>query len=50
MGESRDVYRVFGDKPEGWRPLGRTSCRMESSIEMDTQEVECGALTGLIGV
>jgi hypothetical protein len=50
MGESRGIYRVFMGKPEGKRPLGRPSCRMEDSVEMDIQEVECGALTGLIGV
>ena len=50
MEESRGLYRVFVGKSEGKRPLGRPSCRMEDSIEMDIQEVECRALTGLIGL
>jgi hypothetical protein len=50
VGESRCIYRVFVGRIEGKRPLGRPSYRMEDSIEMDIQEVECGPLTGLIGV
>ena len=29
-------------KPEGKRPLGRTSRRWEDNIKMDLQEVGCG--------
>jgi len=50
MGESRGIYRVFVDKPEGRRLLGSPGCRMEDSIGMDVQKVERGALTRLIGV
>jgi hypothetical protein len=46
MGESRGICRVFMGKPEGKRLLGRPGCRMEDSIEMDIQKLECGALTG----
>jgi len=46
-----EVYTGFsGGKREGRRPLGRRCCRMDSSIEMNIQEVEGGALTGLIRV
>jgi len=32
MGDRRSVYRVFGGKPEGKRPLGRLVHRWEDSI------------------
>jgi hypothetical protein len=35
MGERRSAYRVFVDKPEGQRPLGRPRLRYEHNIEMD---------------
>jgi hypothetical protein len=31
-------------KPEGMRPLGRPRHRWEDNINIDLQEVECGAL------
>jgi hypothetical protein len=42
MGERRGFYRVLVKKPDGKRPLGRTSSRWEDNIKMDLQEVECG--------
>jgi hypothetical protein len=44
MGEGRAVYRVLVGKPEGKRPLGRLSCRLEDNIKMDLQEVGCGCM------
>jgi hypothetical protein len=44
MGKTRGVYRVFMGKPEGKRPLGRTSRRWEDNIKMDLQEVGCGCM------
>jgi len=41
MGERRGVYRVLVGKPEGKRPLGRSSHRWEDDIEMYLQEVGC---------
>jgi hypothetical protein len=43
-GEERGVYRVLVGKTEGKRPLGRPSVRWEDKIEMDLQEVRCGAM------
>jgi len=45
MGERRGIYRVFIQKPEGKRPLGRLRCRWEDNINMDLWEVT--AWTGL---
>jgi hypothetical protein len=42
MGEDRGVYRVLVGKPEGKRPLGRSSRRWEDNIKMDLQEVGGG--------
>jgi len=39
MRERRSVYRVFVEKPEGKRPLGRPRCRWKDYIKMDLQEV-----------
>ena len=39
MGEGRVVHRVLVGKPEGKRPLGRSSHRWEDNIKMDLQEV-----------
>jgi len=35
MGERRGVYRVLMGKPEGKRPLGRSSRRWEDNIKMN---------------
>ena len=40
-GDSRGVYRVLVEKPEGKRPLGRLRRRWEDNIKMDLQEVGC---------
>jgi len=40
--------QVFGEKPEGKRPLGKPRRGWEDIIKMDLQEVGCGARTGLI--
>jgi len=39
MGERRGIYRVFIEKPEGKRPLGRPRCRWEDNIKMALWEV-----------
>ena len=44
MGEERRVYRVFLEKPEGRRPVGRPRCRWVDNIRMDLREVGCGYL------
>ena len=41
MGESRGVYRVLVEKPEGRRPLGIPRRRCEDNINIDLQEVRC---------
>jgi len=41
MGESRGVYRVLVEKPEGRRLLGRSSRRWKDNIKMDLQKVGC---------
>jgi hypothetical protein len=46
MGERRGVFRVFVEKPEGKRPLGRPRRRWEDNIKKDFQEVECRGWTG----
>jgi hypothetical protein len=42
MGEDRGVHRVLVGKPEGKRPLGRPTRRLEDNIKMDLQEVGVG--------
>jgi hypothetical protein len=44
LGEGRDRYMVLVGKPEGKRQLGRRRRRWENNIEMDLQEVRCGAM------
>ena len=44
MGEGRGVYRVWLEKLEGKRPLGRPRRRWEHNIKMDLQEVGCGCV------
>jgi hypothetical protein len=31
-------------KPEGKRPMGRPTCRLEDNIKVDIQEVGCGGV------
>ena len=44
MGERRGVYRVFVEKPERKRPLGRLRRRWDNNIKMDLQELACGGM------
>jgi hypothetical protein len=39
MGEERKVYKVFVEKPEGKRPLGRPRRRWEYWIRMYLREI-----------
>ena len=41
------MYRVWVEKPEGKRPLGRPKRRWEDNIKMDLQEVGCGGMDGI---
>jgi len=43
MRERSGLYRVLVRKSEGKRPLGRPRRRWEDNIEMDCQEMGCGA-------
>jgi len=43
MGESKGVYRVLVEKPEGKRPIGRPCHRWEDNIKVVLQDVGCGA-------
>jgi hypothetical protein len=44
MGERSGVYRVLVGKPEGKKPLGRSTRRWEDNIKMAFQEVRCGGM------
>jgi hypothetical protein len=48
VGEGRDACKVLVGKPEGWRPYGRPRRGLEDNMKMDSQEVGCGAWSGLI--
>jgi hypothetical protein len=48
MGERRGAYRALVGNPEGRKPLGRPRIKWEGNIEMDLEEIEWGAWTGLI--
>jgi hypothetical protein len=39
MGEERKVYKIWVEKPEGKRPLGRPRHRCEYGITMDLREI-----------
>jgi hypothetical protein len=39
MGEGRGVYRVSVGRPEGKRPLGRSSLNWEANIKMDLRNI-----------
>jgi hypothetical protein len=38
MGEKRNVYKILVGKPEGKRPMGRSSRRWVDNIQMDLVE------------
>jgi hypothetical protein len=40
----RNAYRVFVEKPEGKRPLGRTRCKWEDNNKMDLTETGWGCM------
>jgi hypothetical protein len=42
MGEERKVYKVLEGKPEGKRPLGRTRCGWEDSVNVNLRETDSG--------
>jgi hypothetical protein len=39
MGETRNVYRILVEKPEGKRPLGRPRRRWVDNIKMNLREI-----------
>jgi hypothetical protein len=42
MGEKRNAYRTFVEKPEEKRPLGRLRSMRVDNIKMDCREIEWG--------
>jgi hypothetical protein len=48
MGDRRRAYRDMVGKPDGKRPIGIPRARWEDNINMDPQEAERRACTGLI--
>jgi hypothetical protein len=42
MGEWKGAYRALVGKPEGRRPIGRSTQRREENIKMDLREVRRG--------
>jgi len=38
-GETRNAYKISGEKPEWRRPLVRAPCIWEYNIEMDPKEI-----------
>jgi hypothetical protein len=39
MGDTRNAYNIFVEKPEGNRPLGRPRRRWEDNIRMEHGEI-----------
>ena len=48
MGETKEIYRVVVEKPDGKRALGRPRRKWEGNIKLDLQEVRCVVWTGVI--
>jgi hypothetical protein len=44
MGKKGSAYRVLVGKPEGKRPLGRSSYRLEDNIKIDLREILWGGM------
>jgi hypothetical protein len=44
MGEERKVYKILVGKPEGNRPLGRSSRTWENGIRIDLWEIGWGCV------
>jgi hypothetical protein len=40
-GEKRNICRILVGKPEGKKPLGRYTCRLEDENKMDLREIAC---------
>jgi hypothetical protein len=39
--EERNAHKILVGKPEGKRPLGKSSRRWEDNIKMDLNEIGC---------
>jgi hypothetical protein len=44
MGEKRNAYMIWVEKPGGKRPLGRLRPRWEDNITMDLREIGWGGM------
>jgi hypothetical protein len=44
IGDKRNAYRLLAEKPEGKRPLGRSTRRWVNNIKMDVGEIGWGEL------
>jgi hypothetical protein len=44
IGEKWNAYRIFVEKPEGKRPLGRPRRRWEDNIRMNLRELGWGGM------
>jgi hypothetical protein len=47
MVEKRNAYRLYVEKPERRKPLGRPSCRCVEDIKMDLAEMGWGGVDGM---